>query len=60
MVYVLKEKVLILMNVKIVRAERSDLKEMLDLQYLAYQSEASLFKNKDIHEHSGIGLQEHN
>ena len=36
------------MNVKIVRAERSDLEEILNLQYLAYQSEAALFKSKDI------------
>ena len=33
---------------KILKAELSDLKEILDLQYLAYQSEAALFGNKDI------------
>ena len=32
----------------VVRAEKKDLKEILDLQYLAYQSEAALFGNKDI------------
>ena len=32
----------------VVRAEKEDLKEILDLQYLAYQSEAALFGNKDI------------
>ena len=32
----------------ILKAEASDLKEILDLQYLAYQSEAALFGNKDI------------
>ncbi len=36
------------MNIKIVRAKQSDLKEILDLQYLAYQSEAMLFGSKDI------------
>ena len=30
------------------KAELCDLKEILDLQYLAYQSEAALFNNKDI------------
>lgn len=29
-------------------AEESDLREILELQYLAYQSEAALFGNKDI------------
>lgn len=33
---------------RIIRAEKEDLKEILDLQYLAYQSEAALFGNKDI------------
>lgn len=33
---------------KILKAESSDLQEILDLQYLAYQSEAALFGNKDI------------
>ncbi len=33
---------------KIVKANPEDLKEILDLQYLAYQSEAALFGNKDI------------
>jgi len=32
----------------VVRAKKEDLKEILDLQYLAYQSEAALFGNKDI------------
>ena len=32
----------------IIKAESSDLKEILELQYLAYQSEAALFGNKDI------------
>ena len=32
----------------IVRAEKEDLPEILELQYLAYQSEAALFGNKDI------------
>ena len=30
------------------KAGAEDLKEILDLQYLAYQSEAALFNNKDI------------
>ena len=30
------------------KAERSDLKEILQLQYIAYQSEADLFGNRDI------------
>jgi len=34
------------MNIK--TAEESDLREILELQYLAYQSEAALFGNKDI------------
>lgn len=34
------------MNIK--RAEKADLSEILDLQYLAYQSEARLFDNQDI------------
>ena len=33
---------------EIKRAERGDLQEILQLQYLAYQSEAALFGNKDI------------
>ena len=33
---------------EIVRAEKSDLQEILDLQYLAYQSEAALFGTQDI------------
>ena len=32
----------------ITKADLEDLKEILDLQYLAYQSEAELFGNKDI------------
>ena len=32
----------------ILKAEQKDLQEILDLQYLAYQSEAALFGNKDI------------
>lgn len=33
---------------KIIKAEKEDLKEILNLQYLAYQSEAALFGTKDI------------
>ena len=33
---------------RIIKAGEEDLKEILDLQYLAYQSEAALFGNKDI------------
>ena len=33
---------------EIKRAERSDLQEILQLQYLAYQSEADLFGSRDI------------
>lgn len=33
---------------KICRATENDLPEILDLQYLAYQSEAALFESKDI------------
>ena len=33
---------------KIIRAEFEDLPEILELQYLAYQSEAALFGSKDI------------
>lgn len=36
------------MNVKIEKAEREDLNEILELQYLAYQSEAALFGTNDI------------
>lgn len=32
----------------IVKAEKEDLQKILDLQYLAYQSEARLFNNQDI------------
>jgi len=32
----------------ILNAEQKDLQEILELQYLAYQSEAALFKDKDI------------
>ncbi len=32
----------------IIKAEKGDLSEILDLQYLAYQSEARLFDNEDI------------
>ena len=32
----------------IIRAEKGDLQKILDLQYLAYQSEARLFDNQDI------------
>ena len=32
----------------ILKAGQNDLQEILDLQYLAYQSEAALFGNKDI------------
>lgn len=32
----------------VVKAEKEDLSEILDLQYLAYQSEARLFDNQDI------------
>ena len=34
------------MNIE--KAEREDLQEILDLQYLAYQSEARLLNNMDI------------
>ncbi len=34
--------------VRIAKAERKDLEEILRLQYLAYQSEAALFGNMDI------------
>ena len=36
------------MNMDIVRADNTDLREILELQYLAYQSEAALFGSKDI------------
>jgi ribosomal protein S18 acetylase RimI-like enzyme len=36
------------MNVKIEKAKREDLNEILELQYLAYQSEAALFGTNDI------------
>jgi ribosomal protein S18 acetylase RimI-like enzyme len=36
------------MNVKIEKAEREDLNKILELQYLAYQSEAALFGTNDI------------
>ena len=32
----------------IIKAEKEDLQKILDLQYLAYQSETRLFDNKDI------------
>ena len=32
----------------ILRAEKGDLRKILDLQYIAYQSEARLFKDQDI------------
>ena len=32
----------------VVRAEKRDLQKILDLQYIAYQSEARLFKDQDI------------
>ena len=35
-------------NYVITKAGKEDLKEILELQYLAYQSEAALFGNKDI------------
>ena len=35
-------------GVHILKAQRSDLEEILKLQYLAYQSEADLFKSRDI------------
>lgn len=37
-----------MLNYPITQAERSNLEEILQLQYLAYQSEAALFGNKDI------------
>ena len=37
-----------LMSIKIIKAGRNDLQEILNLQYLAYQSEAALFRSKDI------------
>lgn len=36
------------MNVKIEKAKREDLNKILELQYLAYQSEAALFGTNDI------------
>ena len=36
------------MDYVIAKAQKEDLKEILELQYLAYQSEAALFGNKDI------------
>ncbi len=36
------------MDFEIVKAQREDLEEILQLQYLAYQSEAALFGSKDI------------
>ncbi|MBR4430835.1 MAG: GNAT family N-acetyltransferase [Clostridiales bacterium] len=36
------------MEYVITKARKEDLKEILELQYLAYQSEAALFGNKDI------------
>ena len=36
------------MDFEIVKAQREDLDEILQLQYLAYQSEAALFGSKDI------------
>ena len=41
-----KENMII--NTDIIKAEKSDLPEILKLQYLAYQSEAALFGSKDI------------
>lgn len=35
-------------NIYIIKADIGDLSEILDLQYLAYQSEARLFDNEDI------------
>lgn len=35
-------------NTYIIKADQGDLSEILELQYLAYQSEARLFNNKDI------------
>lgn len=35
-------------NIYIIKADKGDLSEILDLQYLAYQSEARLFDNEDI------------
>ena len=35
-------------NIYITKADKGDLSEILDLQYLAYQSEARLFDNEDI------------
>ncbi len=35
-------------NIYIIKADKEDLSEILDLQYLAYQSEARLFDNQDI------------
>jgi len=36
------------MSITIIKAERSDLQAILNLQYLAYQSEATLFWSKNI------------
>ena len=36
------------MNMDIYKADREDLQEILQLQYLSYQSEAALFGSRDI------------
>lgn len=36
------------MDIQIIRADRNDLSKILQLQYLAYQSEADLFGRRDI------------
>ena len=36
------------MDFEIVKANREDMEEILELQYLAYQSEAALFGSRDI------------
>lgn len=35
-------------NIYIIKADKGDLSEILDLQYLVYQSEVMLFDNQDI------------
>ena len=35
-------------QMRITKAKKEDLKEILDLQYIAYQSEADLFGTQDI------------
>ncbi len=45
---IVEEEYISMNMVKIEKADRKDLEDILKLQYLAYQSEAALFGNKDI------------